>query len=117
MEREPSFNEGFAPVIRHELVSFLGDIACSGECHMAVCKQDRHHLIYSHQGDLTEAEWLLKSHPDFILPNICREKHESIHRQFDRSEPLSDEFVRGYIKASPVAITPKKRKNINRRQR
>lgn len=108
-------SERLAPVIRHELVSFLGEISCSGECSLQACTQDRHHQIFG--SDLTEAERLLKSHPDFILPNICRDKHMKIHKQFDRSEPLSDEFVVGFLTASPLNLTPKKRQQLKTMKR
>ena len=106
--------ERLAPVIKDELVSYLGSVSCSGECNLAVCMQDRHHTIFG--SDLTEAEKLLKSHPDFILYSVCRDRHQTLHKQFDRSEPLSDEFVIGYLLASPVNMSTTRKKKLRRLQ-
>lgn len=105
----------FAPNNRDAFIEALGNIACEGECHLAVCMQDRHHLVFGK--DLSEAERLIKSHPDYIVPNVCREKHEQAHKRWNRSEPLSDEFVIGFLVASPLNLNANKRKKLGELRR
>ena len=105
----------FAPNNRDDLLEMLGSTACSGECFLAVCTQDRHHMVWG--TDLSDAERLLRNHPDFILPQVCRAKHETLHKRFDRSEPVSDEFVIGYYIASPANMSKTRIKNIKKLRR
>lgn len=106
----------YAPTSYEGLVEAVGSLACDPdrECFQPYEYQDRHHLVYGK--DLSEAERLIKSHPDFII-NACRCAHMIIHKNWDRSEPVSDEFVIGYLTASPVNLTPRKRKTLNNLRR
>ena len=97
-----------------DLVQELGALSCDGECRYHQPRVDRHHTVFG--SDLTEAEQLLRSHPDFIL-NMCRCLHEQIHRTWDRSEPLSDGFVVGYLTASEHNLSATKQKKLNQLRR
>src|SRR5690242_7150232 len=100
----------YAPAHRDDFVEAIGSLACEGECNLQACMADRHHLIFG--TDLTDAEKLLKSHPDFIVPQVCRDKHEKFHKRYDRSEPLSTEFVIGHMLASPVNMSTTRKKKL-----
>lgn len=104
----------FAPNTYEALVEEVGSLACTSResCFQRGGEfQDRHHLIFSQEGDLSEAEQLLKCHPDFII-GVCRCIHQNAHRTWDRSEPLSDEFVVGYLMASPLNLNANKRRKL-----
>lgn len=79
------------------------------DCRFTNPFQDRHHQIFGQ--DLSEAEQLLMTHPDFIT-TMCRDMHMSIHRTWDRSEPLSDDFAIGYLIASPLNLCAGKMKKL-----
>lgn len=103
----------YAPTDREELMEMIGSLACDGECSYHVPRQDRHHHIFNTQGELTPAEQLLRSHPDFIT-RMCRCAHECLHKRWDRSEPISTDFVIGYLLASPVNMSKTRKKKLNK---
>lgn len=106
----------YAPITYDGLVEAVGSLACdpNRECTQRYPFNDRHHLIFGE--DLTEAERLLKSHPDFIV-NVCRCVHQAIHNRYDRSEPVSDDFVIGYYIASPANMSKTRIKNLKKLRR
>lgn len=93
------------------LIEAVESFECRREndCRYTNPYKDRHHEIFG--SDLTDAEELLKSHPDFIS-DVCRCIHQRIHRTWDRSEPISDDFAVGYLLAPPVNLTANKRKKL-----
>lgn len=108
----------YKPVDVDRLSQEIGGFACAREnwCPLQNCYQDTEHLISANPAQgaepLTEVEGFLKSHPDFIVPAICRAKHMRINVTWNRSEPISNEFGIGYLLASPVNLTPTKIKRI-----
>lgn len=87
----------FAPTSREEILELIDQVPIA-DYHYHVPTHDRHHHIFG--ADLSEAERLLRSHPDFIT-TIPRLAHMCIHKTFERSEPVSDDFVLGYALADP----------------
>lgn len=108
----------YKPVDRDHLETVLGGFSCSRDvdCRIQNCFEDREHIISANEAQgaepLTEVEGFLKTHPDFIVPSICRWKHMRINVTWNRSEPISDEFGVGYLLASPVNLSPTKRKRV-----
>ena len=108
----------YKPVDKDRLAQELGGFSCSRdvECRLQNCFQDMEHIISSNPTagaePLSEVEELLKSHPDFIVPSICRWKHMRMNVTWNRSEPIQDEFGVGYLTASPVNLSPTKRKRL-----
>lgn len=113
MERGEPTSEQFAPTDINHLAEMLGGFSCQG-CELPRCFEDRHHTIFtgSEQVPLTEVEQLLKSHPDMIVRGICRAKHQDIHKEFGRSQPITDEFGLGYLMASPLNLKANQRKKL-----
>ena len=111
----------FKPTNIAHLEQEVGGFGCEREsmCRVQNCFSDREHLIFSGNPEepLTEAENLLKSHPDFIVPAICRWKHMRINVTWDRSEPISDEFAIGYLIASPLNLCASKMKRLKKLRR
>lgn len=101
----------FAPTDKDRLASLLGGFFCSRsvDCRIQNCHQDRHHMVYGQ--DLSDPETMMKSHPDMIEP-ICRWKHQQVHRTWDRSEPISDDFAVGYLLANPQNLGANQRKRL-----
>ena len=106
----------FAPNTFEGLVEAVGSLSCDPdrECFQRYSFQDRHYAIFGE--DLSPAEELLRDHPDFII-NCCRCAREIIHKTWDRSEPVSDQFAVGYLTASPVNLTANKRRQLNQLRR
>ena len=109
----------YKPVDKDRLAEELGGFACSREawCPMQNCFQDREHLISADPArgaePLTEVEEMLKSHPDFIVPAICRAKHMRVNTTWSRSEPIADDFGVGYLISSPLNLNKRKRERLN----
>lgn len=108
----------YKPVDVDRLAEEVGGFACRREnwCPLQNCFQDREHLISANETQgaepLTEVEGFLRTHPDFIVPAICRATHMRINVTWNRSEPISDEFGVGYLLASPVNLSQTKRKRV-----
>lgn len=108
----------YKPVDVDRLSAILGGLSCQTTegCRIQNCFTDREHLISSNPSrgvaPLTEVEQMLKSHPDFIIPSICRWKHERINATWDRSEPISDDFGVGYLLASPLNLGANQRRRL-----
>lgn len=108
----------YKPVEIDRLSDAIGGFSCRNtvNCRIQNCFTDREHLISSNESQgaepLTEVEELLRTHPDFIVSSICRWKHMRINVTWNRSEPISDDFGIGYLLASPVNLSPSKRKRL-----
>lgn len=103
----------YAPTEIDHLAEVLGGLSCSRDidCRIQNCYQDDHHVIYGQ--DMSEVEQLLKQHPD-MKARLCRAKHERVHRTWDRSEPVSDEFGLGYLIASPTGLSKNKQRELRK---
>lgn len=107
--------EEYAPTV--DLQEELGEeLRCLRErdCLYSNPFEDRHHHIFGE--DLSEVEQLLRSHPDFIS-NVCRCLHQQIHRTWDRSEPITDEFGVGYLLSSPQNLGANQRRRLKQLRR
>lgn len=108
----------YKPIDKDQLAQVLGGFGCAREvdCRVQNCFTDREHLISANPAQgaepLSEVEDLLRSHPDFIVPAICRWKHMRVNVTWNRSEPISDQFGVGYLLASPVNLNASKRKRL-----
>lgn len=100
----------FAPITREGLEEAIGSLACDGDCAYNTPRQDQHHLLF---GDLSESEQVLRTHPDFKA-TICRCLHECVHKTWTRSEPVSLDFVIGYVSASAQPLASNQQKVFNR---
>lgn len=108
----------YKPVDRSHLEEVLGGFSCSRdvECRVQNCFQDTEHIVSSNPSlgaePLTEAEQMLRNHPDFIVPAICRWKHMRMNVTWNRSEPVSDKFAVRYLTASPLNLNANNRKRL-----
>lgn len=102
-----------APIEQGRLEQEMGSLSCADVevCPLERCFTDRHHLIWGE--GLSEATKMLKSHPDFIIPDVCRAVHLQIHKRWKESERPGDQFAIGYLVASPLNLSANKRRQLN----
>lgn len=100
----------YAPALKEEFIRVVGAYGCdmSRNCRYQNRFTDTHHLIYAeHRDDLSDGEILIRDEARFVLNGISRCLHDGVHARWKRSEPLSDDFIRGYFHAYQESMSAK----------
>jgi hypothetical protein len=103
-----------APTDPDELWQLLGGFGCSvvqGNCRYRQQATDVHHLNFP-RADYTEPlEHAYRTHPDQQI-DLCRCKHERVHKTWQASDKPSEDFMIGWL-IGQGGISDKVRKIIN----